>query len=135
MNMKEAVISVLKNWNDFTGRASRSEFWYFCLAYFLIAIAVSFVDIASGTADLESGQMEMIDMTFGQMGIASVILNLFLLVPSLSVTSRRLQDRGYSGWWQLSYITILGVFVIVLLCMLPSKEDENKWGRNPKLKN
>ena len=81
MNMKEAVISVLKNWNDFTGRASRSEFWYFCLAYFLIAIAVSFVDIASGTADLESGQMEMIDMTFGQMGIASVILNLFLLVP------------------------------------------------------
>ena len=52
-----------------------------------------------------------------------------------AVTSRRLQDRGYSGWWQLSYITILGVFVIVLLCMLPSKEDENKWGRNPKLKN
>ena len=135
MNMKEAVISVLKNWNDFTGRASRSEFWYFCLAYLLIAIAVSFVDIASGTADLESGQMEMIDMTFGQMGIASVILNLFLLVPSLSVTSRRLQDRGYSGWWQLSYITILGVFVIVLLCMLPSKEDENKWGSNPRLKN
>ena len=101
MNIKEAVISVLKNWNNFTGRASRSEFWYFCLAYFFIAIAVSFVDIASGTADLESGQMEMIDMTFGQMGIASVILNLFLLVPSLSVTSRRLQDRGYSGWWQL----------------------------------
>ena len=135
MNIKEAVISVLKNWNNFTGRASRSEFWYFCLAYLLVAIAVSFVDIASGTADLESGQMEMIDMTFGQMGIASVVLNLFLLVPSLSVTSRRLQDRGYSGWWQLSYITILGVFVIVLLCMLPSKEDENKWGSNPRLKN
>ena len=135
MNMKEAVISVLKNWNNFTGRASRSEFWYFCLAYFLIAIVVSFIDVASGTADLESGQMEMIDMTFGQMGIASVVLNLFLLVPSLSVTSRRLQDRGYSGWWQLSYITILGVFVIVLLCMLPSKEDENKWGSNPRLKN
>ena len=135
MNIKEAVISVLKNWNNFTGRASRSEFWYFCLAYFLIAIVVSFIDVASGTADLESGQMEMIDMTFGQMGIASVILNLFLLIPSLSVTSRRLQDRGYSGWWQLSYITILGVFVIVLLCMLPSKEDENKWGSNPRLKN
>ncbi len=135
MNIKEAVISVLKNWNNVTGRASRSEVWYFCLAYFLIAIAVSVVDIASGTADLESGQMEMIDVTFGQMGIASVVLNLFLLVPSLSVTSRRLQDRGYSGWWQLSYITILGVFVIVLLCMLPSKEDENKWGSNPRLKN
>ena len=135
MNIKEAVISVLKNWNNFTGRASRSEFWYFCLAYFLIAILVSFIDVASGTADLESGQMEMIDMTFGQMGIASVILNLFLLMPSLSVTSRRLQDRGYSGWWQLSYITILGVFVIILLCMLPSKEDENKLGSNPRLKN
>jgi uncharacterized membrane protein YhaH (DUF805 family) len=51
----------------------------------------------------------------------------------ISVTSRRLQDRGISGWWQLSYFAIVGIFVILILLILPAKEDENKWGRNPLL--
>ena len=75
----------------------------------------------------------MVDIEKGGSGILSNILNLLLLVPSLSVTSRRLQDYGYSGWWQLSYLTIIGIFVVLIWCMLPAKEDENDWGRNPLL--
>ena len=44
---------------------------------------------------------------------------LLLFVPSLSVTARRLQDRGWSGWWQLLYLTIVGILVIVVLNILP----------------
>ena len=44
----------------------------------------------------------------------------------LAVTSRRLQDIGVSGWWFLSYFTVIGIFVIIILNMLPAKEDENK---------
>ena len=133
MNMKQAVTSVLKNWNDFRGRACRSEFWYFFLAYVLVSVAASYVDIASGTMDFETGDMYSVDIAFGGMGLASIIINLLLFVPSLSVTSRRLQDYGYSGWWQLSYLTIIGIFVVLIWCMLPAKEDENDWGRNPLL--
>ena len=66
-------------------------------------------------------------------GPLSGLFQIITFIPSVSVTSRRLQDRGISGWWQLSYITIIGIFVILILVMLPAKEDENKWGRNPLL--
>ena len=123
MNMKEAVVSVLTNWNNFSGRACRSEFWYFGLAVFLFSMIISFIEIATGIVDIESAEM----------GIVSIIFSLLLFVPSLSVTARRLQDRGWSGWWQLLYLTIVGSLVIIVLNILPAKEDENKWGRNPLL--
>ena len=123
MNMKEAVVSVLTNWNNFSGRACRSEFWYFVLATFLVSMIISIIEIATGMVDIESAEM----------GILSIILTLLLVVPSLSVTARRLQDRGWSGWWQLLYLTIVGGLVIVVLNILPAKEDENNWGRNPLL--
>ena len=123
MNMKEAVVSVLTNWNNFSGRACRSEFWYFVLATFLVSMIISIIEIATGMVDIESAEM----------GILSIIFTLLLFVPSLSVTARRLQDRGWSGWWQLLYLTIIGILVIIVLNILPAKEDENKWGRNPLL--
>ena len=123
MNMKEAVVSVLTNWNNFSGRACRSEFWYFILATFLVSIIISIIEIATGMVDIESSEM----------GILSWIFTLLLFVPSLSVTARRLQDRGWSGWWQLLYLTIVGILIIIVLNILPAKEDENKWGRNPLL--
>ena len=123
MNMKEAVVSVLTNWNNFSGRACRSEFWYFGLAVFLFSMIIGFIEIATGIVDIESAGM----------GIVSIIFSLLLFVPSLSVTARRLQDRGWSGWWQLLYLTIVGALVIIVLNILPAKEDENKWGRNPLL--
>ena len=132
MNMKEAVVSVLTNWNNFSGRACRSEFWYFALAAFLFSFLfstiISLIEIATGIVDIESGpEMGIVSIIF------SLLLSLLLFVPSLSVTARRLQDRGWSGWWQLLYLTIVGTLVIIVLNILPAKEDENKWGRNPLL--
>mgnify|MGYP000282705234 FL=1 len=123
MNMKEAVVSVLTNWNNFSGRACRSEFWYFGLAVLLVSFIISIIEIATGMVDVESAEI----------GILTIIFNLFIFVPSISVTARRLQDRGWSGWWQLLYLTIVGILVIIVLNILPAKEDENKWGRNPLL--
>ena len=123
MNMKETVVSVLTNWNNFSGRECRSEFWYFVLATTLVSIINSIIEIATGMVDIQTAEM----------GILSIILTLLLVVPSLSVTARRLQDRGWSGWWQLLYLTIVGGLVIVVLNILPAKDDENNWGRNPLL--
>ena len=133
MSMKESVISVFTNWKNFKGRACRSEFWYFFLAYVLVSVAASYVDIASGTMDFETGDMYSVDIAFGGMGLASIIINLLLLIPSLAVTSRRLQDRGHSGWWQLSYLTGIGAIVILVVCAMPARDNENDWGRNPLL--
>ena len=124
MNIKEAVISVLKNWNNFSGRACRSEFWYFYLSYNLIIILLGFVDLFFF---LFTGSVSFVS------NIIYITFQIIIIIPYTSVASRRLQDRGISGWWQLSYLTIIGFFVIFILLMLPAKEDENKWGRNPLL--
>ncbi|MDC3302047.1 DUF805 domain-containing protein [Gammaproteobacteria bacterium] len=122
--MKESVVSVLKNWKNFSGRASRSEFWYFVLASAILGAIVGGIELATGLISIENPNAT---------GPLSSILNLLLAIPSISVTSRRLQDYGYSGWWQLSYITVIGIFVVLIWCMLPAKEDENDWGKNPLL--
>ena len=124
MNMKESVVSVLKNLKNFSGRASRSEFWYFVLASAILGAIVGGIELATGLISIENPNAT---------GPLSSILNLLLAIPSISVTSRRLQDYGYSGWWQLSYITVIGIFVVLIWCMLPAKEDENDWGKNPLL--
>ena len=122
MNIKESFISVFTNWKNFHGRACRSEYWYFVLSASLIAVVLGFVEVSLGIFNEETGY-----------GPFSALFRIITFIPSISVTSRRLQDRSISGWWQLSYITIVGIFVILILVMLPAKEDENKWGRNPLL--
>ena len=122
MNIKESFISVFKNWLNFSGRACRSEYWFFYLSVFLTTIILTIAEIIAGVYSEEFGY-----------GPLSLLFSILIVIPSISVTSRRLQDRGISGWWQLSYFTIIGIFVILILLMLPAKEDENKWGRNPLL--
>ena len=122
MNIKESFISVFTNWKNFHGRACRSEYWYFALSVFLIGLVLAFLEVFLGIFNEEIGY-----------GPLSLLFQIIIIIPSISVTSRRLQDRGISGWWQLSYLIIIGFLVITILCMLPAKEDENKWGRNPLL--
>ena len=122
MNIKESFISVFTNWSNFSGRACRSEYWYFYLSVTLIAFFLTLLETAAGIFSEEFGY-----------GPFSALFQIIVIIPSLAVVSRRLQDRGISGWWQLSYFTIIGIFVIIILLMLPAKEDENKWGRNPLL--
>ena len=142
MSIKEACVSVFTNWNNFSGRACRSEFWYFCLALFIAGSLITFFEtilyasIEDFPTILTYG-MEFRDEEWqsvqNPIGPLTLVFNAIILFPYISVTSRRLQDRSISGWWQLSYLTFIGVFVIFILLMLPSKEDENKWGKNPLL--
>ena len=142
MSIKEACVSVFTNWNNFSGRACRSEFWYFCLALFIAGSLITFFEtiLYASIEDFPTiltYSMEFRDKEWqsvqNPIGPLTLVFNAIILFPYISVTSRRLQDRGISGWWQLSYLTFIGVFVIFILLMLPSKEDENKWGKNPLL--
>ena len=142
MSIKEACVSVFTNWNNFSGRACRSEFWYFCLALFIAGFLITFFEtiLYASIEDFPTiftYGMEFKDTEWqsvqNPIGPLTLVFNAIILFPYISVTSRRLQDRGISGWWQLSYLTFIGVFVIFILLILPSKEDENKWGKNPLL--
>lgn len=86
MEFKEAVkICLTKKYCCFKGRASRSEFWWFCLFTLLIQIAVTIVG----------------KILPAMASIISAVLGLWLLLPTLGISTRRLHDRNFSGWWQV----------------------------------
>lgn len=85
----KAVLVCLTKFIRFSGRASRSEYWYFMLFQLLAGIAMVIVDVTIFGADLRRDDT----------GPASSILALILFLPVLAVTWRRLHDTGKSGWW------------------------------------
>ena len=122
MNFIDAVKSGFIKYVDFKGRASRSEYWYFALALSLLGILISFLEISTGMID-----------SVDSYGPLSIVFLISTFLPSLSVAARRLHDRGHSGWNQLWTLTIIGIIPILIMLMLPAKEDKNKWGMNPLL--
>jgi len=85
MNMLEAVQSVLKQYFGFSGRARRSEFWFWILASFLVAVLILVIEMSLGISTDGSGPI-------------STVFFLATFFPDLAVTFRRLHDTGRS--WQ-----------------------------------
>ena len=112
MGFFEAAGSVLSKYFIFSGRALRSEYWFWFLFYMLGAIPFS---IAAG---------------LGMVGLYA-IYGLAIFIPTLSVTVRRLHDTNLSGWW--SIITIIPFGWIVMLYWLIKKGDlsDNRFGAPP----
>ena len=112
-------ILALKNWNKFKGRANRSEFWYFTLFYFILAIITYFIDVSFFGYD---------PMDPNSLGVLQPAINLVLFIPSFSVTIRRLHDVNKSGWNLLWYLTIIMTLYILYLNMLKGTDGDNKYG-------
>lgn len=108
MGFADAVKSGFSQYANFSGRARRSEYWYFVLAYIASLIVASILG--------------------GVIGIASVLVPLVLLafiVPTLALNTRRLHDTGRTGWWQL--ISIVAIFFYV-----EDSHGDNQYGPSPK---
>lgn len=123
-------LSVLKNYATFTGRARRSEYWYFALFNFIFVIVAAVLDNLIGstfTIDTTAGAIPL------GYGYIYVLYSLFVFIPGLAVTVRRLHDTGKSGWFFfIILIPIAGaIWLLVLLCT-DSVPGINKYGPNPK---
>lgn len=85
-----------RNSFKFSGRASRKEFWYFCLTYFCIWLAGTVVVSFSAMGLFGQSQLVMLPI------FAIFFLSLFLLlITAISLTIRRLHDSNRSGWWSM----------------------------------
>lgn len=105
MTIQESVKTCVRKYADFSGRATRAEFWWWVLATMLVGFAIGTVDGAIN-ALLAGG------IGYGFSPLSS-IFGLAVLLPDLAVTCRRLHDIGKSGWWQLAW------FVIAFLGAIP----------------
>lgn len=120
MSFIEAIRSCLNQYIDGSGRAMRSEYWYWVLFNVLAAVAAAIADAAIG-GGLES-----------DVQLVSLVTSLALIAPSITVGVRRLHDIGKSGWnlcW--GFLPILGHLYLLWLAIKPSDDFTNEYGPKP----
>ncbi|MFA7496330.1 MAG: DUF805 domain-containing protein [Acidithiobacillus sp.] len=122
MRMVNAYINVIQNnYFQFHGRMARSEFWWFVLMNFLIALALSLIIIIL---------MMFLPSSTQDIGLAFIaVYSLALMLPSLGAQVRRLHDIGISGWWLLiNLVPYIGGIALLIMLILPAKPSGEKYG-------
>ena len=103
--MLNNYILCLKKYIQFSGRATRSEYWYFILMNFLISLVLGLL----------------------KLDLLSNVYDLFVFLPGLAVFVRRMHDIGRSGWnWFWVLLPIIGWIILTVYLCTPTKSGEKK---------
>ena len=109
MTFVNAIKVCFSKYATFTGRARRSEYWYWFLFSLLVGLFLGWIPILGW------------------------IISLALVIPGIAVFVRRMHDTGHSGWWWfLGFVPIIGFIVLLVWCCTDSQPEDNQWGANPK---
>jgi uncharacterized membrane protein YhaH (DUF805 family) len=120
MNFFEAVSSGFRNYVNFSGRAVRSEYWYWTLFVTIVAVVFGVID-----------QLLHPGAELGAFSIVNTIVSLALILPGIAVSVRRLHDIDRTGWWLLLSFTIIGVFVLIYWACQRGTSGPNRFGPDP----
>jgi uncharacterized membrane protein YhaH (DUF805 family) len=114
-------IECLKKYAVFGGRARRKEYWMFALFNLIIGFAIGFAQ----------GFMGMASQSYWAW--PSMVFALLMVIPSLSVTVRRLHDTNRSGWWLfISLVPFIGALALLWFMVQEGTPGNNNYGPNPK---
>jgi uncharacterized membrane protein YhaH (DUF805 family) len=106
VNTMNYYIEAFKKYAEFSGRATRKEFWMFVLFHVIVFAVLSFIDSFIGGENLN---------------ILSGLYGLAALVPSIAIAIRRLHDTNRSGWWLLiGLVPFIGAIVLLVFYVLPT---------------
>jgi len=108
MSFGEAIKTCLSKYATFTGRARRSEYWWWVLFTFLVSMAFSLFGSLTLTGTEPSQGMITLS------GILNMIVCLALFLPTMAVTFRRLHDTNHSGWL-LGINYCLGILIAIVV--------------------
>ena len=104
MTFIDAIKICFTKYADFSGCASRPEFWWWVLFTFVASVALSTVH-----------------------HLLSFAFSVAVLLPNIAVTARRLHDTDRSGWWQLlGFIPLIGWIILLIWFIEPGKP--NRYG-------
>ena len=110
MDFKQSVTTCFQKYVDFSGRATRPEYWWFALLCVVAPYAVQLV----------------LGYWLG------LIVSLALMLPSLAAGARRLHDINKTGWLQLVWLVpVLGWAFMIYLLVQPTVAGSNQYGEAP----
>lgn len=113
MSFQEAVSDAFNKYVDFSGRSSRSAYWYWTLFAFLVFMVTYAICLAIGTL------------------IPYYLVALALFLPGLAVFVRRMHDVGRSGWWYFIVLIPLIGAIVLIVWLVTASEGPNKYGAGP----
>ncbi|MBS0559572.1 MAG: DUF805 domain-containing protein [Proteobacteria bacterium] len=114
MGFVEAVSACFSKYATFSGRARRSEYWWFALFQALVNIAVYGIGQEAGG------------------GLLGNLIELALVLPALAVAVRRLHDIDRSGWWLLiGIIPVIGWIMLLIWACTQGTLGPNRFGPDP----
>ena len=122
MNFQTSIKTCFSKFAVFSGRASRSEFWFFVLFGFLGGIITVIIDVM------------ILGYPYEENGPINLIFSVALTIPSIAVAARRLHDINKSGWWQLLWITIIGGILLIIWHATEGENKKNRFGPPIKFK-
>jgi uncharacterized membrane protein YhaH (DUF805 family) len=120
MNFIEAVSSGLQNYVNFSGRAIRSEYWYWVLFVIILCGVFGAID-----------EWLYPGFQMGPFSWVNLAVVLASILPSLAVSVRRLHDIDRTGWWILIGVTGIGTIVLIYWACLRGTLGPNRFGPDP----
>lgn len=120
MGFTAAIKTCFRKYVGFSGRAARSEYWYWALFILLLQIVAWLIDMTL--------------FGFNTTGINPIgaIASLATFLPGLAVSIRRLHDIDRVGWWVLlAFIPVIGWIVLIYWACLRGTVGANRFGPDP----
>ena len=115
MSFVDAVKTCFTKYVDFTGRASRPEYWWFFLSLIVAYVAAGLIAEASN-------------------GLEFLIFLVWLgyILPLLAAAVRRLHDTGRSGWWYfIALVPFVGAIILIVFLASAGNPGVNGYGSPP----
>ena len=127
------MILPYRRYFDFLGRSRRREYWLFFLFTVIVNLVIDMV-FGTRTGGIgPAGANFAVNVQGGAGGLISGLFSLVTLIPSLSVSVRRLHDQDRSGWLLLLLlIPFFGWFALLVLMCLEGTRGPNRFGSDPK---
>lgn len=119
--MINAYKNFFKGYVDFTGRSTRSEYWWIWLGNMILLVPFYSVYFKA----LANPRNEAALMALGGIAIIYMIFGIALFLPGLALTVRRLRDAGFH--WALIFIIFIpmvGPLALLVLLAMPTKQVE-----------
>lgn len=129
MGFFDVVKNNFSKYATFSGRAPRSEFWWWTLFTFIGGAVLGSVDIALFGHTVVTAGSASASTNFSPL---AGIFSLAVLVPSISVAVRRLHDTDRSGWWWwIALIPVVGIILLIVWLATQGTRGPNSYGEDP----
>jgi uncharacterized membrane protein YhaH (DUF805 family) len=117
MNFVQAIGSGFRNYITFSGRAARSEYWYWALFVLLASVVAGVLDLAS--------------FPYSTISPFGAIVTIVTFLPGLAVAARRMHDLDRTAWWLLILLTGIGAIILLIWFCFKGTAGPNRFGPDP----